>query len=115
MAEEIKARRKARKGALTREVNAVDRFMAEDNKSEVEARFHKVKEKFTEFEKVHLEYHGTLTDENLIDESDEYFYGVQKSYVESLKSVKSWLAFQTEKKPEDNQQEVKPQSSEALS
>ena len=114
MAEELKASRKARKGALTREINALDRFMAEDNVPEVESRFQKMKEKFAEFEKVHLEYHETLNAENLIDESDDYFYEVQKSYVDSLKSVKSWLSSQKEKKPEVNQ-EVKPQSSEALS
>ena len=98
----LKASRKALKGALTKEMNATERYMAEDNNDEVRSRFEKLKEKFENFEKVHDEYHEKLTDEVEQDASDEYFYDAQKSYVDSIKTIKKWLVSAVKAKPVEN-------------
>ena len=91
MSEDSKAQRKARKSALTREINATERYMAEDNIPETRQRLENVKQKFIEFEKAHEKYHDELTEEADIDVSDDYFYDVQKTYISALKHVKQWL------------------------
>ena len=100
--EDKKRSRKARKGLVTKEINAADRFMAEDNVESVKETLERIKRNFSDFETAHQEFHAILEgegNEEAIDESEEYFYGVQKSYVQSLRSVKDWLA-KVEVKPD---------------
>ena len=89
---EAKKARKARKGALTREVNTLRRFMAEDSIDEVATRLPSLKDKFTEFEMAHKNFHEGLNEEKDIDESDEYFEKVENDYIESTMTLKNWLA-----------------------
>ena len=97
MSDELKASRKARKSALTREINTTERFMAEDDFDEVKKRLENIKLKFREFEHTHEQYHKDLTSEEDIDNSDEYFDEVQNNYIKALKDVKKW--FQETKTP----------------
>ena len=59
MAEEKKIRA-VRKSALTKEINQIHRFMAEENKDEVSGRIKTLMGKFSEFEESHEAYHSTL-------------------------------------------------------
>ena len=112
MSQEQKAARKARKSALTREINAVERFIAENDFDEVKRRAGKIKLKFTEFERVHDEYHDSLDDETEIDDSEQYFYDTQNNYVASLKSIKAYIA---ERKAEETAIKAEAEQKQAVS
>lgn len=96
---QLKASRKARKGIVTKEINAAERFMAEDNIEEVRSKFDKIKKVFEEFEEAHESFHATVTEEDAVDESEEYFYKVQKDYVQAITSIKAWLTSEDRKAP----------------
>ena len=98
MDEQKKVVRKNRKSALTREINNVRQFMAEDNVTEVKTRLENVKSKFREFEKAHEEFHDPLTEEKDIDDSDDYFNQVHENYIKTLVNVKDWLLSNEDKK-----------------
>ena len=94
MAEELKHRKTA-KSNTTKEINSLRRFIAEEDKEEVEKGVEKLKQKFKEFEEKHNAYHATLSVDNEMDESDNYFFEVQDKYIEAITSAKSWLQKQT--------------------
>ena len=100
--------RKNCKSALTREINNVRQFMAEDNVGEVKERIPNIKTKFSAFQKAHDDFHNELTDENLIDESEKYFEDVQENYIVNLTKVKDWLKGQDE--VEEKKKEVKKEA-----
>jgi len=92
MADEMKASRKARKSALTREMNSAKRYMAEDDIKEVKKRLESITTKFEAFEKAHEAYHLTLDEvSEEFDNSETYFEETQNRYIESLLSIKGWL------------------------
>ena len=91
MAEANKAERKNHKRKVTREINQINRYVAEEDAQEVMNRLEKAKELFKEFEKSHEKYHDTLTEDEAIDESDEYFDKVNDSYIKSISKAKEWL------------------------
>jgi hypothetical protein len=97
---EAKKSRKARKGALTREINNLRQLMAEDSADELTARLPNLKDKFAEFTKVHETFHKDLTEEKDIDDSEEYFEKAQNDYIEAVLTLKKWLATFKEQKPE---------------
>ena len=96
---ELKATRKARKGLVTKEINAAERYMAEDDIEEVKSRFDNIKKTFKEFEQSHERYHETVTEETDIDESEDYFYKMQKEYVRAVTSIKAWLVSDDQQAP----------------
>ena len=73
-----KANRKAQKSVLTRLMNTAERYVAEESKDNVKSTYDKIYAKFKEFEEAHMTYHDNLTDEKEIDDSDKYFFEVQK-------------------------------------
>ena len=91
MAAEQKVVRKNRKGAVTRELNTINRFMSEDDIEEVKRRFPAVKDKFKEFENSHIAYHDFLTEEKEIDDSEQYFDDAEENYIQSNLLIKDWL------------------------
>jgi hypothetical protein len=86
-----KAIRKQRKAAITRELNSVKRYIAEEDEDEIKGRLHKLKTAFVDFEASHEAYHKTLTEEKEQDESDQYLYDVQDSYINGVMEAKKWL------------------------
>jgi len=117
----LKDRRSKLKGQVTRSVNSIKKFKAEDDEGKVKAEYEKLKQKFDDFEIAHDEYHDKLKTAAEWEESDTYFYAVQDSYIAALESVKVWLKSRSEGpevKP-DGAKEIKPNvgnppSSEAL-
>ena len=91
MSAEDKNRRKAQKSALTRDINSVHRYMAEEKYDDVTSFLSRIEKKFSDFEAAHNAYHDALTVEAEIDASDEYFFEVQKNYVDALKTTKEWI------------------------
>lgn len=88
---DLKASRKARKAAVTREQNNILRFIAEEDVEEVKSREQKFKDTFKRFEDSHDAYHATLQDETEIDESEKFYYAVQDAYIKGIKDMKAWL------------------------
>lgn len=96
MAEAKEASRNGRKSALSREINKINRYIAEDNVEEVRNRIDKVKEKFAAFESVHLEYLELIKDNaRTYDAAETFFDETQSRYVDALTKFKQWLASQT--------------------
>ena len=77
MTELLKTARKNNKSTLTREINQIKRYMAEEEKDEVTNGLARLKQKFKDFEAAHQDYHAMLEDDNDIDTSDNYFFEVQ--------------------------------------
>lgn len=86
-----KSKRGSAKSAVTREINNIRRFIAEDDTEAVEECLPKVKALFKDFESAHTIFHDALSDDTELDESDLYYYEVQNNYIECLMSTKSWL------------------------
>ena len=101
--EDLKRDRRAAKAAVTREINALTRVVAEENKPEVLQGLDSLKQKFKEFTKCHVSFHETLPDTDLdpIEVSDKYFFEVQDSYVGALKVTKDWLKHQSGETADD--------------
>lgn len=91
MAEADKTARRLKKTQLTKESNSIRRFIAEDNITQVEDRFLKLKDVFRAFEDAHDKYHAGLQAVADIEESDQYFHEVQEDYVSTIKCTKAWL------------------------
>jgi len=89
--EESKVQRRQRKGVVTRHVNSIARYIAEEETADVKSTIEKVKEAFKNFTSAHTRYHNFLTDEKDIEDSDNYFYEVQNDYIKCLKTAKAWL------------------------
>ena len=96
MSQEDKKTRKNSKTQLTKELNSIERYMAEDEVEQVNNRLKSVKEKFRTFETDHEKYHNALEDEKEIEESDDYFADTQHRYVIVLNLAKAWMKSQTE-------------------
>ena len=93
MTEQDKRSRKGFKSALTKEINAVNILIAEDKAQEVKDKLKILEERFANFENAHEKYHEALEDEQLIDDSDEYFIDVQNKYITALTTIKGWLRY----------------------
>jgi len=101
MSEEDKKARKARKSALTREINSLRRHMAEGDRKTVEESLPGLKGKFTEFLNAHNRYHEEVKDDAQLDSSEEYFDTVENSYIDARLTLGKWL-------DETAKKEVKP-------
>lgn len=88
---EEKKNRSALKAKITRTINNIKRYIAEEDEDEVEENSKLLKAKFKEFEAAHETYNGTLASADETDESDLYFYSVQDDYIAALKLAKKWL------------------------
>ena len=65
-------------------------------------RLAKLKQTFKAFERSHEVYHESLTEQDSIEESDQYFFDVQDKYIEVVRSTKTWLKEESEVKQEVN-------------
>jgi hypothetical protein len=91
MAEEDKVSRRQRKASLTRAIHDVEQFMVEEDTEKVQASEQLIKERFKNFGEAHKKYHAALENDDEIETSDNYYFDVQNSYVNALKSIKQWL------------------------
>ena len=60
-------------------------------------------------------YHDSLTEEDEIDLSDEYFFEVQNNYIAALSGAKAWLNSNTVTKSEPIEDEAASTASSAAS
>ena len=95
--------RRQRKSVVSRHVNALKRFIVEENKAEVTSRREKLMKSFNEFEMAHEVYHDTLEDQDAIEKSDKFSFEVQDTYIAALKSATDWI-----RSVGDPDQKVKP-------
>ena len=91
MAEEDKARRRQRKGVITRHIGTLERLVVEEDGDAVQNRLDCIKKSFSEFEAAHDIYHNALEIDNDIEASDAWFDAVQTAYVAGVKAAKVWL------------------------
>jgi hypothetical protein len=93
MADQDKLQRSRMKAVVTRHANSLNRFIAEESKLQVQEFVIKLKDAFNNFEHSHLKYHDALSIEqdDLIEESDKYFFEVQNMYIQALNSAKDFL------------------------
>ena len=88
------ARRRQRKGVVTRHLGTLDRLIAEEDVDGVQNRLESVIHSFAEFEETHVSYHDALVNEEEIQASDTWFSDMQTTYVTSVKAAKLWLRTQ---------------------
>ena len=99
MAEEDKARRRQRKGVITRHLSTLERLAVEEDGEAVQNRQDCIKRSFSEFEAAHDIYHNALEIDNDIEASDAWFDAVQNVYVAGVKAAKVWLKTQAHVDP----------------
>ena len=88
------ARRRQRKGVVTRHLGTLERLIAEEDVDGVQSRLESAIHSFAEFEETHVSYHDTLVNEDDIQASDTWFSDMQTTYVTSVKAAKMWLRTQ---------------------
>ena len=92
MAEADKSTRQQKKRLLTRQINAMQRHMAEDNSAEdMKTKRNDIKRLFQEFELSHEQYQSHFENEADLDECDKYFQEAQDSYVNALKELNKYI------------------------
>ena len=87
---QLRVDRGRRKAAVTKGINSLVRYMAEDNVDMVNEKRDKLIKDFAEFEQVHESYYALLEEEAECDTEDGYFYTVHNSYITVLNDVKDW-------------------------
>ena len=88
------ARRRQRKGVVTRILGTLDRLIAEEDVDGVQNRLESAIHSFAEFEETHVSYHDALVNEEEIQASDTWFSDMQTTYVTSVKAATLWLSTQ---------------------
>ena len=93
MGDELKVQRRQCKAAVTRHRNSIQQFLAEDEFGKARDTIQKLKDAFSQFSSAHDDYHETLTDKDevVVNESEQYFYDVQKDYIQALNDAKNSL------------------------
>ena len=88
------ARRRQRKGVVTRHLGTLERLIAEEDVDGVRSRLESVIHSFVDFKQTHVSYHDTLVNEEEIQASDTWFSDMQTTYVASVIAAKMWLRTQ---------------------
>jgi hypothetical protein len=86
--------RKNKKGIITKDINLVKRFIAEDDESSLDGCVSHLKKTFSEFENLHNKIHADIKEESAEAASDAYFAEVQDKYIAALEDAKAWLKSQ---------------------
>ena len=90
--EDSKQARQQKKRLFTRQVNAVQRFLAEESTSEeLKNKREDLKKSFHEFKAAHEQYESYLEQETDFEECDKCFQEVQETYVKALKEMNSQI------------------------
>lgn len=88
-----------KKGAVTRSMNSLERYVVEEDVSAVNDTIQTLMTTFKVFEGVCERYRASLTESSEIDESDEYFAKAQSEYIRSLRNAKDWVKGYTRLQP----------------
>ena len=88
------ARRRQRKGVVTRHLGTLERLIAEEDVDGVRNRLESVIHSFADVKEIHVSYHDTLVNEEEIQASDTWFSDMQMTYVASVIAAKTWLRTQ---------------------
>ena len=78
--------------SITRHLGKLSRLVAEEDVSGVEERLGQIKTSFGQFEETHDAYHNLLTENNDIVASEEWFWNIEASYIDGVKTAKHWLS-----------------------
>ena len=85
------ARRRQRKGVVTRHLGTLERLTDEEDVDAVQSRPESAIRSFAEFEETHVSYHDALVNEEEIEASGAWFSDMQTTYVAGVKAAKTWL------------------------
>ena len=83
--------RRTRKSAVTRLLGTIDRHILDNDVQSVTESLEIVKQRFENLEEAHDAYHAMLTNDDEIENSEEWFISAQRDYVKSVASIKSWI------------------------
>ena len=87
MSEELKTKRRYKKGAFTRLANALSRAAVDNDLDELSELKVKAKVAFREFANCHDEYQETLENDRDKLESEDYYQEVDTTYLNVLREV----------------------------
>ena len=83
--------RSVKRSIVSRRITHTRRFMAEDDVDKVKTKFGELKSAFADFEFVHEEYHSTLDQDDLIEESSEYFESFLRTYTVAMQEFRDFI------------------------
>ena len=89
--EELKTARSSAKRAVTKQVNYIRQCIAMDNIDDLAAEVDKLKSVFQKFDGKNNDFAATLSDDNDLDECEDYFSEVQNNFIKVLEQVKRIL------------------------
>ena len=90
-AKELKLKRGAQKGLLTRILSDLEMSLADEELPEVERLLATAKEKFRDFQSIHDEYYETLTQPEEKIKNEKYYLDKQQEYIQCVKTARAWL------------------------
>ena len=94
--------RSAKKSVVSRRITHARRFMAEDDVERVKIKFDELKSAFADFEFVHEEYHSSLNQDDLIEDSNEYFDSFLKIYTAAMQELRIFIKASENKNVSNN-------------
>ena len=80
-----------RKGAITKHLSALNRFIAERDISGLKSRLVNISKAFVAFEEIHEQYLATLENGSDIDACLKYYLHVKHDYSEGVNAANMWL------------------------
>ena len=100
MSDELKIKRGHKKAAFTKSINKLRRAVGLKDDSTIPELLIVIEREFDEFQLAHQEYHETLTEEDSIEKSEQYFELLDESYVAAIKELGSYKEAIT--RPDEN-------------
>ena len=100
MSDELKIKRGHKKAAFTKSINKLRRAVGLKDDSTIPELLIVIEREFDAFQLAHQEYHETLTEEDSIEKSEQYFELLDESYVAAIKELGSYKEAIT--RPDEN-------------
>ena len=92
MADNAKEGRSRKRGVVTRYLKTLNRHVAEANIKAVKEYKAKSQQAFDELEELHFSYHDSLTSDEDIAASEQWFTLVETPYISRMREVVEFLA-----------------------
>ena len=83
--------RRVSRATVSRHLGQLSRLVTEESDQEVITKLDTLKTAFAEFENAHDNFHGLLTKEKDITESEKWFVKAEQDYIKGVKQARSWL------------------------
>ena len=83
--------RSAKKSIVSRRITHIRRFMSFDDVEKVKTKFNELKSAFADFEFIHEEFHSSLNQDDLIEESNEYFESFLRTYTAAIQEFRNFI------------------------